>query len=70
MADVILINTSAAKQAVDLTDRLEMLIQKAKLQEEGLCILFVTHTTAALMTGEIGERCYSNWTATASARST
>ena len=33
MADVIRINTSAAKQAVDLTDRLEMLIQKAKPQE-------------------------------------
>ena len=48
------INTSATKQTVDLTDRLEALIQKAKLQE-GLCILFVAHTTAALTTGEIGE---------------
>jgi hypothetical protein len=33
MADVIRINTSATKQAVDLTDQLETPIQKAKLQE-------------------------------------
>ncbi|MBX3334739.1 MAG: secondary thiamine-phosphate synthase enzyme YjbQ, partial [Nitrospira sp.] len=30
------------------------LIRKAKLQE-GLCTIFVTHTTAAVTTGEIGE---------------
>ncbi|NGZ96885.1 MAG: hypothetical protein CV089_12315 [Nitrospira sp. WS110] len=54
MADVLRINTTAAKEVVDLTDRLEAMIRKAKLQE-GLCTLFVTHTTAAVTTGEIGE---------------
>ncbi|HET8668057.1 MAG TPA: secondary thiamine-phosphate synthase enzyme YjbQ, partial [Terriglobales bacterium] len=37
-----------------LTDRIESMIRLAKMQE-GLCSLFVTHTTAALTTGEIGE---------------
>lgn len=54
MADILRINTTAAKEVVDLTDRLATLIRKAKLQE-GLCTLFVTHTTAAVTTGEIGE---------------
>jgi secondary thiamine-phosphate synthase enzyme len=54
MADVLRINTTATKEVVDLTDRLEAMICKAKLQA-GLCTLFVTHTTAALTTGEIGE---------------
>ena len=54
MADVLRISTTAAKEVVDLTERLEAVIRKAKLQE-GLCTLFVTHTTAALTTGEIGE---------------
>ena len=54
MAEVLHIKTSARKQVVDLTDRIEAVIRKAKMQE-GLCALFVTHTTAALTTGEIGE---------------
>jgi secondary thiamine-phosphate synthase enzyme len=54
MGDALRINTTAAKEIIDLTDRLEPVIRKAKLQE-GLCALFVTHTTAALTTGEIGE---------------
>ncbi len=54
MADVLRVKTSAPKEVVDLTDRLEAIVRKAKLQD-GLCVLFVTHTTAALTTGEIGE---------------
>jgi secondary thiamine-phosphate synthase enzyme len=54
MAEVFRIKTSAPKEVVDLTDRLESLVRKTKLQE-GLCVLFVTHTTAALTTGESGE---------------
>jgi secondary thiamine-phosphate synthase enzyme len=54
MADLLHISTAHRKQVVDLTDRVEALIRKAKMQE-GLCALFVTHTTAALTTGEIGE---------------
>lgn len=54
MAEVLRISTSSRKEIVDLTDRVEAVIQRAKM-EEGLCSLFVTHTTAALTTGEIGE---------------
>jgi secondary thiamine-phosphate synthase enzyme len=54
MAEMLTIKTAAAKEVVDLTDRLEAMIRKAKLQD-GLCTIFVAHTTAALTTGEIGE---------------
>jgi len=54
MAEVLRIKTSATKEVVDLTHRLDAVVRKAKLQE-GVCILFVTHTTAALTAGEIGE---------------
>jgi secondary thiamine-phosphate synthase enzyme len=54
MAEVLRISTSVRKQVVDLTDQVEAVIRKAKMQE-GLCSLFITHTTAALTTGEIGE---------------
>jgi len=54
MSEVLHVNTSSRKQVLDLTDRVETLIRKAKVRE-GLCSLFVTHTTAALTTGEIGE---------------
>ncbi len=54
MGEVLHIRTTAAKEIVDLTDRLQTVIRKANLQE-GLCVLFVTHTTAAITTGEIGE---------------
>ena len=54
MAEVLRISTSQLKQVVDLTDQVETLIRKAKIRE-GLCALFITHTTAALTTGEIGE---------------
>lgn len=46
--------TSARKQAVDLTRRLEELLHREGLRE-GLAHLFVTHTTACLTTGEVGE---------------
>lgn len=54
MADVLRIKTTATKEVVDLTDRLAAMISKAKLQE-GICTIFLTHTTAAVTTGEIGE---------------
>lgn len=54
MAEVLHISTTSRKQIVDLTDRIEAVIRRAKMQE-GLCSLFVAHTTAALTTGEIGE---------------
>ena len=54
MGEVLRINTGSLKEVVDLTDQLQSLIRKTKIQE-GICSIFVTHTTAALTTGEIGE---------------
>jgi secondary thiamine-phosphate synthase enzyme len=54
MAEVLRVATGNLKEVVDLTERVQALIGRAKLRE-GLCSLFVTHTTAALTTGEMGE---------------
>ena len=54
MAEVLRVATGSLKEVVDLTERVQALIGRAKLRE-GLCSIFVTHTTAALTTGEIGE---------------
>lgn len=54
MHDILHISTGKLKQVVNLNDRLQAMIRKAKMQE-GLCSVFVTHTTAAVTTGEIGE---------------
>jgi secondary thiamine-phosphate synthase enzyme len=51
---VLTVSTSNRKQVVDLTNRIEEVIRQARI-EEGLCTIFVTHTTAAVTTGEIGE---------------
>jgi secondary thiamine-phosphate synthase enzyme len=48
------VKTQRLKQIVDLTSELNALIKKRGVNE-GLCSLFVTHTTAALTTGEVGE---------------
>ena len=48
------IKTRALKQIIDLTDQVQAVIRDAKLAD-GLCSVFVTHTTAAITTGEIGE---------------
>lgn len=54
MGDVLRVNTASLKEIVDLTERIQSVIQRAKMRE-GVCALFVAHTTAALTTGEIGE---------------
>jgi secondary thiamine-phosphate synthase enzyme len=54
MAEVLRVTTEHLKEVVDLTERVQSLIRDAKMRG-GLCSLFVTHTTAALTTGEIGE---------------
>ena len=54
MTHVLHISTTELKQVVDLTDLVQAVIRQAKLRE-GLCSVFVTHTTAAVSTGEIGE---------------
>lgn len=54
MSHVLHISTIALKQIVDLSDEVQGLIREANLKQ-GLCSIFVTHTTAAVTTGEIGE---------------
>ena len=54
MAEVLRISTSELKQIVDLTDRVQAVVRKMNIGE-GLCHLFITHTTAGVTTGEIGE---------------
>ena len=48
------IETTELKQVVDLTPKVNALIKKQKMTN-GLCHVFLTHTTACVMTGEIGE---------------
>jgi secondary thiamine-phosphate synthase enzyme len=48
------ISTTELKQVVDLTDQMQAVVRQAKVKD-GLCHVFVTHTTAAVTTGEIGE---------------
>jgi secondary thiamine-phosphate synthase enzyme len=54
MSHLLQVATTRAKEAVDLTERVTDAIAAAGIQE-GLCVLFVAHTTAALTTGEVGE---------------
>ena len=54
MVHTLRIQTSRLKEIVDLTGPLEDLVRRTGMRA-GLCFLFVTHTTAALTTGEIGE---------------
>jgi secondary thiamine-phosphate synthase enzyme len=54
MNDALRVMTTRPKEAVDLTDRINEAIAKAHVQE-GICVAFVAHTTAALTTGEVGE---------------
>ena len=54
MAEVLRVSTGSLKEVVDLTQRVQSLVRRAKMRD-GLCSLFVAHTTAALTTGEIGE---------------
>ena len=54
MAEVLAVSTGSFKEVVDLTERVQALIRRANMQD-GLCALFIAHTTAALTTGELGE---------------
>jgi secondary thiamine-phosphate synthase enzyme len=48
------IETQHLKEIVDLTARLNAQVKNEDMTE-GMCHVFVTHTTAAVTTGEIGE---------------
>jgi secondary thiamine-phosphate synthase enzyme len=54
MKDILRVHTGRLKEVVDLTDQIGSLIGRAQIAD-GLCTVFVTHTTAAVTTGEIGE---------------
>lgn len=54
MTETLRIKTRQKKDIVDLTERLSNAIEQAGVND-GLCTIFVSHTTAAVTTGEIGE---------------
>lgn len=54
LGDPIRIKTKEIRQVIDLTEEINRQIARRKIQE-GLCLLFVQHATAALTVGEIGE---------------
>lgn len=54
MAELVTLSTTTTKEIIDLTDRVNAVVGKAGVHE-GLCSLFLTHTTAGLTTGEVGE---------------
>ena len=54
MNDLLQVITTHSKEVVDGSDRINDVIANAHVQE-GLCVAFVAHITAALTTGEVGE---------------
>ena len=48
------VKTKETRQVMDLTDQVNREIAKNQV-EEGVCLLFIQHTTAALTVGEVGE---------------
>ena len=48
----LLINTQQTKQVIDITDRINQELQKQNFKD-GLCNLFLTHTTASLTTADL-----------------
>ena len=48
----IIVKTNQKRQVVDITDRLNQLIGRQDVSE-GICVLFLTHTTAALTTADL-----------------
>jgi secondary thiamine-phosphate synthase enzyme len=52
--NTITIRTTQAKQVIDVTDSIERVVAESG-KKEGLCNIFVTHTTAGITTGEAIE---------------
>lgn len=46
------VNTQKSKQIVDITNLIESEVKKSE-KNEGICILFVKHTTAAITTADL-----------------
>lgn len=53
-SSTVTISTRRDKQVLDITDRVEIYLAQSGVQV-GLCNIFVTHTTAAITTGEAIE---------------
>jgi len=49
--EIVSISSRRAKQVIDITDRVEQVLAQSGIGE-GLCNLFIAHTTAAITTGE------------------
>lgn len=52
--DTIQVTTERSKQVLDLTESLNALIKQRNVKD-GVCSVFLAHTTAAVTTGEMGE---------------
>ena len=52
--DTVQVKTKGRKDMVDITEKLNGIIQRKNVQD-GVCHVFLPHTTAALTTGEMGE---------------
>jgi secondary thiamine-phosphate synthase enzyme len=52
--DAITIHSQRTRQVIDLTDQVNRRVAQRKVQD-GLCTVFVQHTTAAMTVGEIQE---------------
>jgi secondary thiamine-phosphate synthase enzyme len=50
-SNTLTITTRSDKQVLDITDRIARCVSESKVRD-GLCNVFVTHTTAAVTTGE------------------
>ncbi len=48
------VKTTGTRQVVDLTHQVNREIARGQVQD-GMCLLFIQHTTAALTVGEVGE---------------
>ncbi len=54
MAEIFSIETQAAKQSIDVTDRVRAIVERSGVGE-GLCHVMVLHSTAALVVNETAD---------------
>ncbi len=49
----ITVKTQQKRQVIDITAQVNEIIQKSRLEEDGVCFVHVLHTTAALTTADL-----------------
>jgi len=49
----LIIHTTKAKEVIDITDRINDVLKEARDVKEGICHVFVLHTTTALTTADL-----------------